>query len=573
MSELTMLNGITPADFGLHEYAAYRTHPVTGADVQLEVVEFLAYTEKRFGCAAAPVGIGKMLIAITLAKLTGLRTAIVVPFKGLQDQYNFALGKHLVDIRGKSNYNCGDYANLDCKSGASMGCRYTYPKYGCTYDVKKSQARDAKVVVTNYDFWLTLNDNVAGGLERNKAEAEEFGPNPVELLILDEGDEAADKVADYLSVVLNENDIKRWTNPKHMGDSIKEWQALIKEFGVVEELKSEIRTMGMELVSLGKRATKQNLDELHYKQRLLTKIERVESAKDEWVCEAKIGTRYGRQWNFDIVWPGRYTEQYLFCNIPKVVIMSGTLTPKDMALMGVKREEYEYKQWARIFPAQRQPIYICPPRRKDVKGVMKAVMIQRNMSEDAKRYWVEHIDKIIDGRLDRKGLIQTSSYEYQKYLMEHSRHSDLMVGNTNDPDSDSAAEVAEQFYSMAAPHILVSPSFARGWDFAGERAEYTIISKCPWLPTQSKVMQARVDRDELYGHHVTMKKVEQGCGRVMRSEDDRGEVFLCDGHFTYFIRNNAKLAQRWFVDGVRTVIEIPKAPPKLEPRPVKNKSK
>lgn len=516
---------------------------------------------------------GKSLIALTLAKMTGLRTAIVVPFKGLQEQYSTQFARHTVDIRGKANYDCGDYQHLTCKGGASMGCRYTFPNYGCTYDVKKAQARDAQALVTNYDYWLTLNDNVAGGLQRNKAEAEEFGANPIELLILDEGDEAADKVADYLSVSLNENDIKRWTNPKSMGDGIKDWQALIKEFGITEELKLEIRTLGMELVQLGKKATKQHLEDLHYKERLLTKFSRVEGAKDEWVCEAKIGTRYGRQWNFDVAAPGRYMEQYLFCGIPKVVIMSGTLTPKDMALMWIKRENYEYRQWSRIFPANRQPIYICPPRKKDEKGQLKAVMVQRNMTEENKRLWVEHIDQIIDGRLDRNGLIGTSSYEYQQYFMEHSRHADIMVGNTNDPDSDSAAEIAEKFFVMKAPRLLVSPSFARGWDFAFERAEYAILTKCPWLPTQSKVMQARVERDELYGHHVTMKKVEQFCGRPMRDFMDRGEVFLCDGHFTYFIRNNAKLAQRWFVDGVRTVIDIPKAPPKLEPRPAQTKPK
>ena len=566
MSTLSILENYTPQDFGLTEYTSYRTHPETGAEVQLEVVEFAAYTDKRFAAAAAPVGIGKMLVAITLAKLTGLRTAIVVPFKGLQDQYAEKLGKHLVDIRGRSNYDCADYQHLDCRGGASMGCRYIQGK-SCTYDVVKARARDAQVVVTNYDYWLNVNDHV-GGLQHTREEAKWFGENPIEMLILDEGDVAGDKVADYLSLQLSENEIKRWMDPRIMKDDLQDWQSHIKNCGIIADLTEEIRTAGMELAFLGRKATKEQVAELHKQERLLGKIERIAGARDNWVCDAKIGTRFGRQWTFDIIWPGRETEQYLFCGIPKVVVMSGSLLPKDMAWMGVKKEDYEYKQWARIFPGNRQPIYICPPRKKNDKGQLAAVMVQRNMPEEAKRYWVEWIDRIIDGRLDRKGLIQTSSYEYQKYLMQHSRHADLMEGNTDDPDSDSAAEVAERFYKMSAPRILVSPSFARGWDFSFDRAEYTIISKVPFVPTQSKVMEARLERDEKYGDHVSMKKIEQGAGRVMRDVEDRGEVFLVDGHFTYFVKKCAdkNLCQKWFGEACRTVIDIPKAPAKLEPR-------
>lgn len=563
VSTLSILDGYTPADFGLTEYASYRKHPETGAEVQLEVIEFAAYTDKRFAACAAPVGIGKMLVAITLAKLTGLRTAIVVPYKGLQEQYIDKLGKHLVDIRGKSNYPCADYAHLDCKGGSSMGCRYMFPSRGCTYDVAKAVARDNPVVVTNYDYWLNVNDHV-GGLKRTQEEAKWFGDNPIELLILDEGDEAADKVADYLSVRISEGDVKRWTDPKQLGDSVPDWQQFIRECKVVEDLEAEIRTTGMELAHLGRSATRQQVKTLHDLERLLGKFTRISTAQGgEWVCEARIGTRLGRQWSFDIVWPGRYTEQYLFCNIPKVVIMSGTLTPKDMSLLGVKREDYEYRQWDRIFPAATQPIYLCPARKKNPDGKWTTVRIDRKTKPEDLVLWQEWQDQLIESRLDRKILVGTSSYEWARYIMEHSRFAEYMIGNTDDPDSESAAEIAEQFYKMRAPKILVSPSFGRGWDFAFDRAEVAILVKCPFIPMFSKVMQARLARDEKYGDHVTMKKIEQFNGRIKRDPLDRGETFLMDGHFTYFLPKNAVLAQKWFVKSVRSVLEIPPAPPKL----------
>jgi Rad3-related DNA helicase len=175
------------------------------------------------------------------------------------------------------------------------------------------------------------------------------------------------------------------------------------------------------------------------------------------------------------------------------------------------------------------------------------------------------MDEFIALRLDRKGLILTTSYDWQKLIMERSRFSDLMIGNSNEADSESAADVAEQFYKMAAPRILVSPSFSRGWDFSFKRGEYCIIPKCPFVPLQSKVMKARLERDPLYGDHVTMKKVEQGNGRIKRAPDDRGETILMDGHFVHFLKKDSakKLAQRWFLDSVKTVYEIPSAPAKI----------
>lgn len=563
MSGLTMLEGYKPSDFGLDEYAAYRTHPDTGAEVQLEVIEFAAYCEKRVAAASAPVGIGKMLIAMTLAKLTGMRTAIVVPFKGLQDQYSTTLARHLVDIRGRSNYTCGDYGHLNCQGGASMGCRYLYPGSGCTYTVQKDRAKEAGVFVTNYDYWLNINDHV-GGLQRNKEDAQWLGENPVELLVLDEGDEAPEKVADYLGVKVRETDIRRWVDPRDMTDSVHQWQSMLTEFKVLEELKAELDTTRMEVAFHGRQVQKKHLDALHELERLLAKFERIAAIQHgEWVVDAQVGTRYGRQWSFDVVWPGRYVEQYLFCGIPKIVVMSGTLTYKDLAWMGVKKENFEYRQWAKIFPKHTQPTYICPAYKKNAEGKTVAVRIDRKSSDEDKRLWIEHIDRIIESRFDRKILIGTTSYEYQKFILSESRFASYMDYNDADPNSESAAEIAERFYEKSAPRILVSPSFGRGWDFSFDRAEVSIMSKLPFVPMFGKVMKAREERDKRYGDHVTMKKIEQFDGRNKRAPNDKGECFLVDGHFTYWLGKNKDLAQDWYVSSVRSVLEIPKAPKKL----------
>lgn len=561
MNMLSVLEGYKPSDFGLDstQYPAYRTDPVTGQEVQLEVIEFAAYCERRFACVSAPVGIGKMLIAISLAKLTGLRTCVVVPYKGLEKQYLDELQGHLIGIRGRANYTCGDYAHLDCRGGLSMGCRYANG-HGCEYERAVGDAREAQVLVTNYDYWLNKNAH-GGGLKRKEEDADVQGENPIELLILDEGDVAEEKVSEYLACKVYENEIKRWIDPRELGDKIETWKKFVKAH--VGDLDAEIRTTGMELAHLGRKATAQQVSVLHGLEKLKDKFDRIAGIENDWVLEERIGTWWGRMWCFDVIWPGRYTESCLFLGVPKIVIMSGTLTTKDLALLGVQKEEYAYRQWGSIFPKSTQPTYLCPARKKNDEGKSVSIRIDKHTSEEDKCAWVEHMDKFIDARLDRKGLIMATSYEYAKFIREHSRHAAIMVGNTNDADSDSAQEEFEKFCKMSAPKIMVSPSFARGWDFKYERAEYIIIPKCPFVPMFSKVMKARLGRDKAYADLMCMKKVEQGNGRPKRAPDDRAETLLCDGHFEYFLYKSKWLAQEWFVGSIRKVMELPKAPTKL----------
>jgi Rad3-related DNA helicase len=147
--------------------------------------------------------------------------------------------------------------------------------------------------------------------------------------------------------------------------------------------------------------------------------------------------------------------------------------------------------------------------------------------------------------------------------MEHSRYASLMVGNTADPESDTALEVARGFREIAAPVILVSPSFAMGWDFPKSECEYIIICKVPFLNNGTKIQREREANDPTYSAYMAMQQLVQSAGRGMRSEDDRCEAIIVDGHLSWFLYRNKSLAPAWFVNAVRKVWEIPNPPEKL----------
>jgi len=545
---MSILEGYTPKDLGLDGYESYRCDPVTGQQVQLEVVEFAAYTEKRVAACSVPTGVGKSLIALSLTKLTGARTVVLTATKGLQDQYVHDAARYgLVDMRGKDNYACADFSNLSCRDGSQVGCRYV--NRGCTYECARGKARHSDLVCTNYSYWLSANDRAKG------IEGED---NPVEMLILDEGHQAPDVLSDYLSVRVYESELKRWHGYKDLGEEIKNWREWIEESHAALELEDEINEIEHIVKKL---ARKHDLEKLYTLKKTYDKLGKIVEMRDEdTVIEKREGGRYGRTWDFDVVWPGRYAEQYLFCGVSKVVVMSATLRPKTMALLGVGKDEYEFREWQRIFPGNRHPIYSIPAKNQDGRDIR---IDRRSNGSDLIR-WVDHIDRIIDGRLDRKGIIQTVSYERQRFLLDHSKHRDLFLGNTADPDSETATGVAAEFRRSRPPAILCSPSFSTGWDFPKQECEYVVICKVPFKGNGSKVQKVREERDPQYGAYQAMLEMVQGSGRGMRSADDQCEVFIVDGHVNWFVFQNKNLAPGWFVRGMRKVVDIPEPPVRLD---------
>jgi Rad3-related DNA helicase len=554
--------GVRPSDLGFGpEFPDYRVNPRNQQPVQWEAIEFAALSDARFIGISVPTGVGKSLAAASIHKLTCLRTVTLTATRALQAQYKKDFERYgLFDIQGRSNYSCLEWDNLDCRSGASMGCPACQGK-GCTYERERDVAREEEWVSTNYAYWMTANDR-GEGLCRTKKQVEAGAEaNPVRLLILDEAHEADKWLENYLSVAVFEKEIEKYADPKRLGEGLSVWKELSGQ--AVQDLEDRIADEKLEVLKKGKRVVRRHLQKLHELEAAMEKLSRVLKMGDEWVVEKFEGTRRGRMWKFDLVWPGKYAEKYLFCGVEKVVFMSATLRPQTLHRLGVKKGEYEFQEWERIFPANRHPIYSIPAVKEGRDGKRVEIRIDRRTQEGDYKVWMAHIDRIIAARLDRKGLIQSVSYDRQKYIIDNSRFSHLMLGNTADPDSASAVEVAENFRQADPPAILVSPSFSMGWDFPDVECEYIIICKVPFKPGHSKVMKQREARDKSYGSYNAMQELVQSAGRGMRSEGDRCEVMVTDGHVTWFMHVNKHLAPNWFANAVRKVVEIPKPPEKL----------
>jgi Rad3-related DNA helicase len=236
----------------------------------------------------------------------------------------------------------------------------------------------------------------------------------------------------------------------------------------------------------------------------------------------------------------------LWAGVPQVILLSATLYPYTLSLLGIPREKYDFKAFSNGWPKQNGLVYYIP-----------TVKLSYKSDDAAYQKIVDRMDEIISGRLDRKGIIHTGSYARMRTLMERSKYSKYMLFNERAGDSTL---IANRFRAAKAPAILISPSFSTGWDFAYDSCEYQIIPKTPFPYSESRVMQERC-KDESYRTYLTLTAVSQMIGRGRRAADDRCETFILDNHFPGVFAKGERFMGKAF--SMHKVATVPKAPEKL----------
>ena len=506
---MTATSYLSPSDLGLpSKFTEFRP-------AQLEALEYIAASNSRFIACGLPTGSGKSALAIAAAKLLGMRAVYLTATKGLQDQVAKEFSKAgVIDIRGRNNYNCPTFADT-CDKGIEDDCDYATTAL-CPYTAAVEKAKSSPLTVTNYAYWLHARGNNSSALE--------YSNDPIELLICDEAHEAPEQLASYLRVEISahsKSDKGRMPNDH--------WQ----EFALERMLEVNARMVEFDG---GRSDTYKELEE---ERRKYIQIQRMD---DNWVWQSD-----GHKVWFDVIWPGQYAKA-LWSGVGKVLLMSATLRPYTLSLLGLKRDDYDFKEWPAVFQPARNPVYHIPT----------AKLTWKSTDEDYANI-IRRMDEIISLRSDRRGIIQTISYERARRACRESKFADRMLWNSDGRETNNTLAL---FRSGGSKSILVSPSFKAGYDFPLTECEYQIILKTPYPDTSSAVEAARCEvNDGDYRMYVAMQDLVQMCGRGMRSSDDRCETFIIDNGVTWLLSRGKKHSPGWFK--VWTVNQIPPPAPKL----------
>lgn len=514
----------SPAAFGAPErYDAWRH----GQDAAFGR---LLTGQRKFSVLALPPGVGKSLVAVTYPIFTKMRAVVLTSTKGLQDQYqaDFA-GSGMVDVRGMNNYPCLMMPGLACDDGPCRDGEACWKAAkGCYYFDAVARARASQLVVTNYAFWMTQRRVQGGGLGK------------VDLLVCDEAHELPAEITGFLEVKAEQGgrEDTGLRLPRDCSElDIDQWR----------------RWAGLEAVRLKLRLPDTPHGEKSRRLKdVVQGLERLAGSTGIWIAKP-----IARGWSFEPLWPTSYAGPWLWDDVGKVVLASATVRPQTLKQLGLCGADYDWIECVSPFPVASRPIVHIPTTRMNYKTEASNLALM-----------VSRLDQIVSGRLDRKGIIHTVSYDRAKYILGRSGYSGIMM--THGQDSQDTRRVVEMFKRASSPAILVSPSVHTGWDFPHDAARYQVVVKVPFPDQRDPIVAARAKDDPDYPAYHALTKLQQMVGRPMRAVDDWAETFVLDDTILPMLvagngwpfGKHREFCARWFLDAFRSSQTIP-SPPSL----------
>lgn len=489
----------------------------------------LPYTPKRVKALSAPVGFGKTAVVVAYALLTKRPTCFVTESRALQDQYMDLFGSiGMVDLRGRNNYDCQMRDDFSCQEGYAARCVYK-GTVACPASQAEMRAAASSLVVTNYAK-LTSSKKFGQGMAH------------FEQVVFDEGHEAPTALARAVQVTLHHREINErlgmdFPSPSEAEEFVnwKEWAS-----GARATCESELESAKFALRhTLNPSRVR---DYLHLRN-LLKKLATLATANPEnWVSD---GVDKGYQ--FDPVRFGKYAESTLLLGVPNVLVVSGTLRPKTMYMMGVTNEMMDFKEFVSDFDPKRCPIYYVPTMRVDARA------------KDLSMLWVR-LDQLAARRTDRKGIVHTISFQRRDNVTAASRFASSMLINLQ---GEATTSSVEEFRASRPGTIFVTPSVGAGFDFPLTECEWQFVCKIPFPDGRAKIHKARQEDDKEYGAYQAANKLQQTFGRGMRSHVDQCENFICDDHMQWFVGRYKHLFSKSFHRFYRVVTTLPPPLPKL----------
>lgn len=501
-------------------------------------------SDKRFHLICAPTGFGKSPTYIASALLNEGRTCILTSTKGLQEQLIKDFREvGLVDVRGMNSYPCIAWEDFNltrdtkCNNGpchARIPCKHK--NGGCLYYDAFRAACGSRIIITNYSYYMHIN-RFSEGLGN------------FSLLILDEAHDAPDELSSFASVVLDTADLGallddgRHPEPKRA--TYGEWRKwAIDGAAVCDNRFNQSSDRIRDAAERGRSIPQHVLYRVGQLKQLKRKLDTVATMSGEWCI-----SREGRELKFEPVWPRQFAEPFLFRSTEKVVLYSATIRPKTAHLLGIGLDQFEFHDYPSSFPVERRPVIHVP-----------TISVVHSTSDEEYEQWVNRVDQIIRQRLDRKGIIHTTSYARRDVLVNSSEFRGKMLWH----GSDETAATVEKFRRSPSPLILVSPSLTTGWDFPYADCQYQIIGKVPFPDFTSIIAKAREKVDPGYGKYVAAQTLVQTTGRGMRAADDQCETIIIDDNVAWFVRRDREYFPSWWLDSYRQSATIPKPLPLLQ---------
>ncbi len=209
---------------------------------------------------------------------------------------------------------------------------------------------------------------------------------------------------------------------------------------------------------------------------------------------------------------------------------------KDLfcGLNGIDPSKAVYYSIPSPFPQKNRPIYYTP--------IGKMSYAKKN--ETFENY-VPFIERILKKYKDQKGIIHTNSFELASWIERDIKNSRLMYH-----DSNNKEEVLREHFKSPSNPVIVSPSMTTGVSFDHDRARFQIIAKIPYPSLGSQKNKQRQKINPEWYAYITVAKLIQTIGRIVRSKTDFGDTIIIDESFGDIMKYSSHYLPVWLQESI-----------------------
>lgn len=223
--------------------------------------------------------------------------------------------------------------------------------------------------------------------------------------------------------------------------------------------------------------------------------------------------------------------------VKKIVLMSATISRKDIEQLGLSRRRVLYIQCASPIPAERRPV-----------EVLSIASVSRGNLESATEKIARYIeDTLLPRHTNEKGLIH-ATYEQAGILRRYLSSSRFIYHTVADKS------VQYNKFRAATPEsgaVLVASGMYEGIDLPEDFGRWQVVTKVPWKSLGDHAIRHLAARDPDWYLWETLKVLIQSCGRICRTPDDYGITYILDGSVEKLLDNGYELLPEWFRNVLR----------------------
>ena len=498
--------------------------------IQTQLLRQLTEDRPRLAMVEAPTGIGKSALGVAYGELIGSKlTTVLTATISLQEQYERDF-HDMVVFKGRGNYGC-----MDNELSAAEGVCLSRPGYRCDSDyyVMLREVEQARRVAANYAVYL--NHLFYSRLDRRP-----------DLLVCDEGHRLLDILTQFEAVKLDAGLCKKLKIPEE-GFVSEGWESLELAKLWAMAMRDKVQSGMQDAIINGDKKAK-------LWAQLYRQITGIEGAGEDYIT-----LKTGEVLEAAPLWP-RKAAKRLFASAHNVLIQSATLygghTLAELLGLGDPRlggadvgrdgtvPAYTFYTVPSPFDPARWPTYYRP-----------VVSLSKKSTDAEWGRMAEVVHDYVHRYSNVKAVIHVAARNQVERVLSVARNcredcaSRLL--SPREGTKENRAALLQRFRLGPAGTWLTHYSVGEGESFDDDTARIQLIAKLPFPDLSDKLTRLRMEEPgmgrRMYAA-MTLAKIAQTAGRVMRHDKDYGETIILDGSFRRLWQWHKDLAPDWFKD-------------------------